>query len=250
VSVGPSPANEIIAMNEPRYAIYFVPPASSALYRFGAGFLGYDCYAGESLGHPPDIALAASEWEELTREPRKYGFHATFKAPFHLSAPFTQADLAVELERFAAIPRTLPVIEPAIQSLARFIAVVAVEPSIALDRLAADGVMAFDRFRRPLTLREKEQRLGAGLSERQIENLDRWGYPYVFEDFRFHMTLTGPIDADRRRSILALLQARFNDINCGRSLPIAQLALVRQEARSMPFRIVDQAALTAARSGP
>src|SRR5262249_29039213 len=91
----------------------------------------------------------------------------------------------------------------------RFIAVVAAEPSIALDRLAADGVMAFDRFRRPLTSHEREQRLGAGLSERQIENLDRWGYPYVFEDFRFHLTLTGPIDAERRGSILALLQARF-----------------------------------------
>jgi putative phosphonate metabolism protein len=238
------------AMNEPRYAIYFVPPASSTLYRFGAGFLGYDCYTGESLGHPPDIALTASEWEELTREPRKYGFHATFKAPFHLLPPFTQADLAADLERFAAIPRTLPVIEPAIQSLARFIAVVAVEPSMALDRLAADGVMAFDRFRRPLILREREQRLGAGLSERQIENLDRWGYPYVFEDFRFHMTLTGPIDIDRRRSILALLQARFNDINGEQSLPIAQLALVRQDARSTSFRIVGQAALTAARLGP
>jgi hypothetical protein len=238
-------------MNEPRYAIYFVPPASSALYRFGAGFLGYDCYTGESLGHPPDIGLTASERDELTREPRKYGFHATFKAPFHLLPSFTQADLAAELERFAAIPRTLPVIEPAIRSLARFIAVVAVEPSMALDRLAADSVMAFDRFRRPLTLHEKERRLGACLSERQIENLDRWGYPYVFEDFRFHLTLTGPIEGYRCGTILALLQARFNDINGGQSLlPITQLALVRQDARSMPFQVVGQAVLTAMRAGP
>ena len=63
------------------------------------------------------------------------------------------------------------------------------------------------------------------------------------------MTLTGPIDADRRRSILALLQACFDDINGNQSLPIAQLALVRQEARSTPFRIVGHAALTAVRSG-
>src|SRR5262245_21010795 len=245
---GPNPANDISAMNEPRYAIYFVPPASSAFYRLGAGFLGYDCYTGESVGHPTDIGLTASEREGLTREPRKYGFHATFNAAVPLVPSFRQADLAAELERFAAIPRTLPVIELAIRSLARFIAVVAVEPDVALDRLAADGVMAFDRFRRPLTLGEREQRLGAGLSERQIENLDRWGYPYVFEEVRFHMTLTGPLDADRRRSILALLQGRFNDINGGQSLPIAQLALVRQEARSMPFRLVGQAALTAVRS--
>jgi hypothetical protein len=209
-----------------------------------------DCYTGESLRHPQDIALTGPEWAQLTREPRKYGFHATLKAPFHLLPPFTEADLTAELERFAAIPRTLPAIEPVIRSLARFIAVVAAEPSIALDRLAADGVMAFDRFRRPLTSHEREQRLGAGLSERQIENLDRWGYPYVFEDFRFHLTLTGPLDAERRASILALLQARFSDINGEHSLPITQLALVRQDARSMPFRVVGQAALTAVHSSP
>lgn len=236
-------------MDEPRYAIYFVPPADTALYRFGAGFLGYDCYTGERLRHPQDIALTASEWEQLTHEPRKYGFHATLKAPFCLLPRFTEMDLAAELERFAAIPRTLPAIEPAIRSLARFIAVVAAEPSMTLDRLAADGVMAFDRFRRPLTSHERELRLGAGLSERQIENLDRWGYPYVFEDFRFHLTLTGPLDADRRGSVLALLQARFNDINGGHSLPITQLALVRQDTRSTPFRVVGHAALTAVRSG-
>jgi hypothetical protein len=227
-------------MDEPRYAIYFVPPAASDLYRFGAGFLGYDCYTGESLRPAQDIALTACEWAQLTREPRKYGFHATLKAPFHLLPPFTEADLTAELERFAAIPRTLPAIEPAIRPLAQFIAVVAAEPSMALDRLAADGVMAFDRFRRPLTSHERE---------RQIENLDRWGYPYVFEDFRFHLTLTGSIDAERRASILALLQARFDDIDGGHSLPITQLALVRQDARSTPFRVVGQAALTAVRSG-
>src|SRR6516225_482678 len=132
--------------------------------------------------------------------------------------------------------------------IARFIAVVAASPSMALDRLAADGVVAFDRFRRPLTAHERGQRLGAGLSQRQIENLDRWGYPYVFEDFRFHLTLTGPIDADRRGSVLALLQARFNNIDGGHSLPITRLSLLRQDARSTPFRVLGQAALTAVRA--
>ena len=235
-------------MDEPRYAIYFVPPADSALYRFGAGFLGYDCYTGERLRQPHDTALTASEWAQLTREPRRYGFHATLKAPFRLLPPFTEMDLTAELERFAAIPRTLPAIEPAIRSLARFIAVVAAAPSMALDRLAADGVMAFDRFRHPLTAHEREQRLGAGLSQRQIENLDRWGYPYVFEDFRFHLTLTGPIDADRRDVFLALLQTRLKDIEGGHLVPITQVALVRQSAPSTPFRVVDRAALTAVRS--
>ena len=231
-------------MDEPRYAIYFVPPADSVLYRFGAGVLGYDCYTGESLPPPHDIALAASEWDALTHEARKYGFHATLKAPFRLLPPFSEADLTAELERFAAIPRTIPEIRPTVQSLAGFIAVVAGTPSMELDRLAADAVMAFDRFRRPLSSQEREQRLGGGLSDRQTDNLDRWGYPYVFEDFRLHMTLTGRIDAGRRSVILALLQARFNAIDDAHALSVDRLALLRQDARALPFRIVRAAALT------
>ena len=53
-------------MDEPRYAIYFVPPANSDLHRFGAGFLGYDCYTGEDARptpasiRPPGPSLRAS----------------------------------------------------------------------------------------------------------------------------------------------------------------------------------------------
>jgi putative phosphonate metabolism protein len=232
-------------MDASRYAIYFVPPANSDLYRFGAVFLGFDCYTGEDLGHPDDAGLDAREWADLTREPRKYGFHATLRAPFHLLPPFTEADLTAELQRFAAIPRARPAIEPAIQSLGRFIAIVASEPSADVDRLAADCVTAFDRFRRALTSQEKDKRLGAGLTEGQVRNLDRWGYPYVFDDFRFHMTLTGPIDAGRRGAIITLLQGRFNRVNGSRPLPVTHVALVRQDAPSTPFRVVCQVELTA-----
>src|SRR5262249_12768926 len=86
-------AEQVRAADEPRYAIYFVPPADSALYRSGAGFLGYDCYPGKRLRQPQDTGLTASEWAQLTREPRRYGFHATLKAPFRLLPPFTEMDL-------------------------------------------------------------------------------------------------------------------------------------------------------------
>ena len=87
------------------------------------------------------------------------------------------------------------------------------------------------------------------MTEGQVRNLDRWGYPYVFDDFRFHMTLTGPIDADRRTAILTLLRARFAAISSG-PLPIAQLMLLRQDPQSGRFRALDQAELTTAGSAP
>jgi putative phosphonate metabolism protein len=232
-------------MDDTRYAIYFVPPANSDLYRFGAAFLGFDCYTGDDLGCPDDIGLPAREWAALTHEPRKYGFHATLKAPFHLAPSFTAADLTAEIRRVAAIPRALPAIEPTIQPLGRFIAIVPGERSEEVDHLAADCVMAFDRFRRPLTPQEKDRRLGAGLTGGQIRNLDRWGYPYVFDDFRFHMTLTGPIAADRRDAILALLQARLNGVNGNHALRIARLVLVRQDTPSARFRVAFQAEIAA-----
>src|ERR1700687_4123026 len=133
-------------MGEPRFAIYFVPPADSDLHRFGAGFLGYDCYTGRDLGYGQDIEIGASEWAELTREPRRYGFHATLKAPFRLRPELKEADLAAELCRFAALPRPVPAIEPVVQSLGRFIAIVPADTSTQLDRLAADCVTAFDKF--------------------------------------------------------------------------------------------------------
>ena len=231
-------------MNGPRYAIYFVPPAGSDLYRFGARLLGYDCYSGDDLGHPPDIGLDAPMWEELTHEPRRYGFHATLKAPFRLLSPFSETDLVAELDRFAALPRVPAAVEPAIRSIEQFIAIVPKSTSAALDRLAADCVTAFDRMRRPLTPQERRKRTVAGASASQIENLDRWGYPFVFEDFRFHMTLTGPLNAGRQASIIALLQSRFERIDGRRSLPITHIALVRQENPAARFRVLRRAKLT------
>jgi len=231
-------------MDERRYAIYFVPPADSDLYRFGAGVLGYDCYTGNDVPH--DSGFDGPDWADITREPRLYGFHATLKAPFRLLPSATEADLRAELRRVAALPRTPPAIAPAIHPIGGFIAIVAGRPCPDVDRLAADCVTGFDRFRCPVTPQERRRRLAAGLSERQIDNVDRWGYPYVFDDFRFHMTLTGPVATDRRGEIITQLQAHFDAINGHRALTISRLVLVRQDDPSARFRVVHESELRAA----
>src|SRR5258708_19714311 len=80
-------------MTGPRYAIYFVPAADTALYRFGAAALGYDCFTGADIATLDALPVDAGAWRELTREPRRYGFHATLKAPFHLAAGPTEPKL-------------------------------------------------------------------------------------------------------------------------------------------------------------
>jgi putative phosphonate metabolism protein len=232
------------SMDEARFAIYFVPGADTALYRFGAAFIGYDCYTGEEYDPPDGTGLDLDDWNELTRAPRNYGFHATLKAPFHLAAATSEADLVAEFRQFTSAPRHVPTFDPVVRPLGQFIAIVPAAACPALDLLAADCVTAFDTFRRPLDAPERNKRVEAGSTERQIANLDRWGYPYVFEDFRFHMTLTGSLPPGRRNQILALLQARFSTAVGRAPQPVAQLALLRQDAPSARFRVICTAAIT------
>ena len=67
--------------DSPRYAIYYAPAPGSGLDRFGATLLGYDAFTGKDLPFPEDILQVAPDWRGLTGDPRKYGFHATLKAP-------------------------------------------------------------------------------------------------------------------------------------------------------------------------
>jgi predicted GNAT superfamily acetyltransferase len=69
-----------------------------------------------------------------------------------------------------------------------FLALLA-EPSPPLDALAAACVTELDFPRHPESEAEQAKR-AIGRTESQRRNLERWGYPYVLEDWRFHMTLS------------------------------------------------------------
>ncbi len=229
----------------PRYAIYFVPAAHRPLYRFGCAVLGYDCYSGEEVAHPKFGKLTPAEWEALTREARPYGFHATLKAPFRLQPSVDEAMLMEEFTAFAGLDHDIPVIEPCVGTLGAFIAIVPQEPCPVLDELAARCVAEFDHFRAPLTAEERDRRLASGLNAAEIANLDRWGYPFVFSSFRFHMTLTGPVAPERREDLRMLMQRGF-DARCGgRPVPVGRLALLRQDSAQSRFRVLVHAALAA-----
>lgn len=223
--------------DSPRYAIYYAPQAGSALDRFGAHLLGYDAYAGEDLPFPDDMALIAPDWRDLTGDPRKYGFHATLKAPVSLADGKAEAKLLAACAAFAETRRPVPVITPTVKAISDFIAIVPAEPSADLEALAADCVREFDLFRTPLTAEDRTRRNPSKLTPRQCDYLDRWGYPYVMEEFRFHMTLTGRLPAERRKTVVAMLRERFAALKMT-SLAIDRMALFRQEKPSARFKII------------
>jgi putative phosphonate metabolism protein len=227
----------------PRYAIYYVPAPGRDLACFGAQHIGYDAFGGGDLSFPDRIEQMVPDWRELTGDPRKYGFHATLKAPMSLASGGTEAELLAACEAFAGTSRTIPAIRPVVDSISGFVAVVPAEPSAELERLAADCTREFDSFRAPLTPEDRARRNPHQLTPRQREHLDRWGYPYVMEDFRFHLTLTGRLDAERRATILPILQQRFAALDIT-TLTIDRIALFRQDGADSRFRIIGHYALT------
>ena len=221
----------------PRYAIYYAPAPGTVLDRFGADLLGYDAYRGDDRPFPDGLLQATPDWRDLTRDPRKYGFHATLKAPLSLARGMTEAGLVAACAAFAAAARPVPVIRPVVGSIMGFLAVVPAEAPADLERLAADCVRDFDGFRAPLTAEDRARRNPSELTPRQCRHLDRWGYPYVMEEFFFHMTLTGRLGAERREPVLAMLRQRFDALGLA-TLAIDRIALFRQEDAESRFRII------------
>ena len=199
--------------NVRRYAIYWAP-APGPLAAFAAAWLGWDPAAGTGVAHPdlPGLPLPVAE---LTQTPQKYGFHGTLKAPFRLAEGATRAGLEDAVAAFAA--RTAPVALPGLRlaRIDRFLALVPEGDAAGLNALAARIVADLDGFRAPLTPEDLARRKADALPPRQRALLERWGYPDVMDDFRFHLTLTGGFEAavldgvrDRLDPLLAPLLPR------------------------------------------
>ena len=233
----------------PRYAIYFVPAADSNFYRYGSSILGYDCYTGKTLDFPEGSGDQAVNWSQITAQPRRYGFHASMKAPFHLSPSCTEPQLVNALQSFAGLGHAVHSFAPTVTMLDDFFAIVPLQADAALDVLAASCTTIFDAYRAPMSPQERARRIALGLSQSQIQNLDRWGYPYALSEFRFHMTLTGKIPMRRRMAIFAILLNGLHRLPVERQVALDRLALLRQDSSDASFRVISESNLTGGTSG-
>jgi hypothetical protein len=156
--------------------------------------------------------VGADEIARLTAEPRRYGFHATLKSPFRLADGCRLEDVDQVLEETARNLAPVDLRHLAITEIGSFFAMTPASDDAAIGELAGELVRRFDRFRAPPTDDDIARRRPERLSPRQRDNLTRWGYPYVFEDFRFHMTLTGPVAERRRAEVRRVLEDRFRPL--------------------------------------
>jgi putative phosphonate metabolism protein len=192
-----------------RYALYFAPAASHPLWRKGNVWLGRDAESGRAFVAPDVPGLGAEEVEALTAAPRHYGLHATIKAPFRLAEGRDETELLARIDEFCSRqkPFTLPSL--AVQPLDDFIALQTPQPCPKLHALADACVAEFDEFRAPLRAAELARRRADALDANAAARLARWGYPHVFEGFRFHMTLTGNVSPEVQAMLLPWLTDHF-----------------------------------------
>ena len=221
-----------------RYAIYFIPAADTPLWQFGCSAIGYDAVRGDAVALPGHPAYAHPDARSWLSEPARYGFHATLKAPFTLAEGCEEDDLRDAAAVFAAEQKAFTLPDLMVKSIGRFLALVPADPPPELNVLAGDCVRAFERLRAPLSDADIRRRLESPLTARQIGYLNRWGYPYVFEDFRFHMTLSGAVDDAVPERLEEALKALYAPIAA--PMLVDAITICRQDTRSTPFRVLER----------
>jgi 2'-5' RNA ligase len=209
--------------------------------------LGRDCESGEALEQPALDGWTAPELAATTASPRRYGFHATLKAPFRLAPGSSMGDLYESLAVFAVRQRPFQAPPLKVSAIGPFLALTLAEPSAEMTALAAAAVRELEPLRAALTEIDIQRRLASGLTPRHEELLRRWGYPYVFDEFRFHMTLTGPMaDPQQRLRLQAQLAALFA-AELADPIPVREISLYSQDSADAPFALLDRFPLGAGR---
>ena len=219
---------------EARVAVYYAPEAADPLFAAGATWLGRDPESGAPAPQPdvPDIAA-------VTAAPCRYGFHATLKPPMRLNSSVTWDALVETTAELAAsiAPFELPSLTVA--DVHGFLALRETEPSVALQALSDLCVAALDAFRAPPEPPELERRRRAGLSGAQETLLRRWGYPYVFGEWFFHMTLTRRFGVAERELYMPAAERHF-----ARALleprRVGAICLFTQPAPREPFLLAER----------
>lgn len=230
-----------------RYAIYWAPPPESPLAQLGNAWLGRNADGDDGTGalspRSPVAGFMPEQLESLTAEPRRYALHATLKPPFALADGCEAETLCADLARFASGRAAFVMPRLRLQPIGRrFLALTPSAPCPALDVLAARCVTEFDPYRREPSPDEIVRRRAGGLDPVEEMNLQRWGYPYVLERFRFHVTLTGPLDATVLDRLQPPLAAQFAPATA-QPVRIADIALFVEPGPGEPFRLARRFAL-------
>lgn len=228
-----------------RYAIYFAPAHGSPWWEFGARWLGRDEREDTALAQHPLADIGLEELQHITAQPRRYGFHATLRAPFGLSGSHTEADLTARMHALAATLKPVALGRLQAATLGDFAALVPAAATDELMILAAACVTELDDLRAPLSDADFTRRRVDQLDAREQALLQRYGYPYVLERFRFHFTLSGPVELSAAQRVLQAVADPVAQLNATAPMVLDRLCLFVEPAPGQPFQRMADAALSA-----
>ena len=201
----------------------------------GSSWLGWDTISGQPASQPE--AGSAVKIQEITDAPRKYGLHATIKAPFRLANNVTVLELEQQFKILCGSIKPI-VFNLKLSELSGFFALTPTVKNTELRELHTKVVCELDEFRAPPTKDELIKRRRNQLTAEQDQNLIKWGYPYIFEDFYFHITLTGKIPEDFRNKVKDEIENFFQPV-LQQKINLSELALVG-EAKDGNFYVIRQ----------
>ncbi len=233
-------------MTAPRFAVYFAPDPKSAWWHAGCTWLGRDALGGPALAQPRFDGFDSSAFARITAGARRYGWHATLKPPFRLAAGIDEAQLRARMVTLAATLAPAPLGTLRAAMLWQFIALVPQEASPTLTSLAARCVVELDDLRAAPLEADLSRHRAPTLAARPNELLDRYGYPFVLDCFRFHFSLTGvlaPGDAHRVEPVLAAARVHFYRLNTSNPLLLDRLSSFVESEPGAPLRRVADFAL-------
>lgn len=110
-----------------------------------------------------------------------------------------------------------------------------------LQALAARVVTGLDHFRAALIPAEIARRRPDRLALRQAELLGLWGYPYVLEEFQFHLTLSDDLSPEVADATARALMPYLEPV-LPRPFRIEDLCLFGEDAKGR-FHLLERFAL-------
>jgi hypothetical protein len=230
---GPAPSRSTY----PRYAIYYTPQPGTALAAFGRSWFGR-ANDGVTLQAFSDAGLSGTSFAKLVPAPGRYtGLHALFRAPFALREGIGPDALKTRLINFTSRRKPVATGPLTLSRTGRFLVLRPVEATPSLDWLAAQCVAAFEDFTSPPSDIERAEYAHPNLSDYQRLLLESFGDPYVLSEYRFSITLTGPLDATHLERVAQALWPVLEEI-CAEGVTVDGLSLFGDGGSTLPMRLI------------
>ncbi len=224
-----------------RYAIYYVPPESDHLTKFAASWFGWDVYQGIRVNYS-ELSNLNYDIKEITKKPCKYGLHGTLKAPFSLAKDRTIDELRLSLSRLSSSIKKFEIPFISLRKISGFIAIVPTTQNKKLNFLAKKCLQELDCFREVESLEILNKRRSVELSSSMKQNLLKWGYPYVLNDFQFHLTMTSKLAPKVSENVFSVLSSELSSV-LNSPLVISKICLFGESKIHGKFKVIEEFSL-------